>query len=63
MGILAILGIIILLFFAFIGGSALGWMIKGGAAIFKILWDGCATSLGVIWAIFLFSILLLALLL
>lgn len=63
MGILAILGIIILLFFSFIGGSALGWMIKGGAAIFKILWDGCATTLGVIWAIFLFSILILALLL
>ncbi len=65
MGILAILGIIILTILAFIGGSALGWFLKGVGKIFSFMWEGCATTLGVIWAIifyiFLFCLLLAAL--
>ena len=61
MEILSIIGIIALIILLFVGGSLLGWIIKGLEVVFSFLWDGCSNTLGCIFWVVAGIIVLLAL--
>ena len=61
MEVLAIIGIIVLVFIIFTGGGILGWLFKGLGAIFEFLLEGWGSCLRVIVWIILIIILILAL--
>ena len=53
MTILTIIGLIVLIALLFVGGGLLGWLIKGVGAIFSFLMDGCGSTLGCLFWIFI----------
>ena len=61
MEVLAIIGIIVLVFIIFTGGGIFGWLLKGLGAIFEFLLEGWGSCLRVIVWIILIIILILAL--
>ena len=61
MEVLAIIGIIVLVFIIFTGGGILGWLFKGLGAIFEFLLEGWGSCLRVIVWIILIIMVLLAL--
>ena len=63
MEVLAIIGIIVLVFIIFTGGGIFGWLLKGLGAIFEFLLEGWGSCLRVIAWIVLILLFLLALVL
>lgn len=61
MEILTIIGLIALIILLFVGGSLLGWVIKGLEVVFSFLWDGCSSTLGYIFWVIAGIIVMLAL--
>ena len=61
MEVLAIIGIIVLVFIIFTGGGIFGWLLKGLGAIFEFLLEGWGSCLRVIVWIILIIMALLAL--
>ena len=60
MEVLAIIGIIVLVFIIFTGGGILGWLFKGLGAIFEFLLEGWGSCLRVLVWIVLIILFLLA---
>jgi preprotein translocase subunit SecG len=59
MEILIIIGIIVLILVIFTAGGVLGWLLKGGGAVFELLLDGWGSCLKVIvWIVLIFLFLL-----
>jgi hypothetical protein len=63
MEVLAIIGIIVLVFIIFTGGGILGWLFKGLGAIFEFLLEGWGSCLRVLVWIVLIILFLLAIIL
>ena len=63
MEVLAIIGIIVLVFIIFTGGGILGWLFKGLGAIFEFLLEGWGSCLRVLVWIVLIILFLLAIVL
>jgi hypothetical protein len=61
MEILTIIGLIALIILLFVGGSLLGWVIKGLEVVFSFLLDGCSSTLGCIFWVIAGIIVMLAL--
>lgn len=61
MEILTIIGLIALIVLIFVGGSLLGWLIKGLEVVFSFLWDGCSSTLGCFFWVIAGIIIVLAL--
>lgn len=61
MEILGIIGLIVLGLMAFVGFSLLGWVLKLLGFVFGFLWDGCSTSLGCLFWVFVIIIVLMVL--
>jgi hypothetical protein len=60
MEVLAIIGIIVLVFIIFTAGGILGWLLKGLGAIFEFLLEGWGSCLRVLVWIVLIILFLLA---
>ena len=61
MEILGIIGIIILILVFFVGGGLLGWIFKGFGEVIDFLLKGWGSCLSVIFWIFAFIVVLMAL--
>ena len=55
-----VVGIILLLIFAFIVLGLLGWGLKGIGVIFDFLWEGCTTSFGCLFWVVIILLFIVA---
>ena len=53
MEVLTIIGIIVLLILAFVFFGLLGWVLKAFGWVFDFLMEGCSTSLGCLFWVFI----------
>ena len=53
MDVLTIIGIIVLLILAFVCFGLLGWVLKAFGWVFDFLQEGCSTSLGCLFWVFI----------
>lgn len=60
MEILGIIGLIVLGLMVFVGFSLLGWVLKLLGLVFGFLWDGCSTTFGCLFWVFVIIIVLMA---
>lgn len=59
MDVLTVIGIIVLIIFAFVFLGLAGWVLKGLGVVFNFLWEGCSTSIGCLfWVVFAFFVLM-----
>ena len=61
MEILTVIGIIILIIIAFVCLGLLGWILKAFGWVFDILKEGCSTSLGCLFWVFIILLILIGL--
>lgn len=61
MEILSVIGIIILLIFCFVAFGLLGWVLKALGVVFDFLQEGCSTSFGCLFWVFIILFLLIGL--
>ena len=61
MEVLTIIGIIVLLILAFVFFGLLGWILKAFGWVFDFLKEGCSTSFGCLFWVFIALILLIGL--
>jgi len=54
------IGLILLLIIAFIVLGLLGWGLKGIGVIFDFLWEGCTTSIGCLFWVFIILLFIVA---
>ena len=62
MEVLTVIGIIVLIIIAFVFFGLAGWVLKAFGWIFDFLQEGCSTSLGCLFWVFIALFLLLGLL-
>ena len=60
MEVLGIIGLIVLGLIAFVGLGLLGWALKLLGYVLEFLWDGCSTTLGCLFWVFIIIIVLMA---
>lgn len=60
MELLALLGLIILIGFIFVGGGLLGHIINLIGCVFNFLWDGCSSSIGCLFVVIFILLLFCA---
>ena len=60
MEVLGINGMIVLGLIAFVGLGLLGWVLKLLGYVLEFLWDGCLTTFGCLFWVFLIIIVLMA---
>ena len=60
MEVLGIIGLIVLGVIAFVGLGLLGWALKLSGYVLEFLWDGCSTTLGCLFWVFIIIIVLMA---
>jgi hypothetical protein len=61
MEILTIIGIIVFIILAFVFFGLLGWVLKALGVVFDILQEGCSTSFGCLFWVFIIIFLLIGL--
>ena len=61
MEILFVIGIIILLIVCFVAFGLLGWVLKALGVVFDFLQEGCSTSIGCLFWVFIILFLLIGL--
>ena len=61
MDVLTVIGIIVLIIIAFVCFGLLGWVLKAFGWVFDFLQEGCSTSLGCLFWVFIVLILLIGL--
>ena len=62
MDVLTVIGIIVLIILAFVCFGLLGWVLKAFGWVFDFLQEGCSTSLGCLFWVFIVLFLLLGML-
>ena len=62
MDVLTVIGIIVLIILAFVCFGLLGWVLKAFGYVFDFLQEGCSTSFGCLFWVFIALFLLLGLL-
>jgi hypothetical protein len=60
MEVLGIIGLIILGLIVFVGLGLLGWVLKLLGYVLEFLWDGCSTTIGCLFWVFIIIIVLMA---
>ena len=61
MEVLTVIGIIVLIIIAFVCFGLLGWVLKAFGWVFDFLQEGCSTSLGCLFWVFIVLILVIGL--
>lgn len=61
MEVLSVIGIIVLLVVCFVAFGLLGWGLKALGVVYDFLKEGCSTSLGCLFWVFIVLILLIGL--
>lgn len=60
MEVLGIIGLIVLGLIVFVGLGLLGWVLKLLGYVLEFLWDGCSTTIGCLFWVFIIIIVLMA---